>query len=111
MSEDSPLNHVPVDNGLASLSLSEEEEKRNRKTIREEADRNCKTNEMPEDTTHKTNSVNTEISYECYSSELQMPDIMRLIQARIFTFTICTVSDSAILDPDHRIQNQAYFDR
>jgi hypothetical protein len=91
MSEDSPLNHVLVDNGLASLSLSEEEENRNRKTIREETDRNHKTNEMPEDTTHKTNSGNTEISYECYSSELQMPDIMRLIQARILTFTICTV--------------------
>jgi hypothetical protein len=82
MSEDSPLNHVPVDNGLASLSLSEEEENRNRKTICEEADRNHKTNEVPDDT-RKTNNANTEISYECYSSELQMPDIMRLIQARI----------------------------
>jgi hypothetical protein len=91
MSEDSPLNHVPVDNGLASLSLSEEEENRNRMTICEEADRNHKTNEVPEDTTPKINNVNTEISYECYSSELQMPDIMRLIQARILTFTIFTV--------------------
>jgi hypothetical protein len=99
MSEDSPLNHVPVDNGLASLSLSEEEENRNRKTIREE-DRNCKTNEVPDDKTRKTSNANTEISYECYSSELQMPDIMRLIQAGIFSFTIFTVPFSAIVDPD-----------
>jgi hypothetical protein len=101
MSEDSPLNHVPVDNGLASLSLSEEEQNRNRKIIREEADRNHKTNEMSEDTTPKTNNANTEISYECYSSELQMPDIMRLIQARIFSISICTVPYSAVGDPDH----------
>jgi hypothetical protein len=100
MSEDSPLNHGPVDNGLASLSLSEEEENRNRKTIREEEDRDSRTKEVPDDKTRKTSNANTEISYECYSSELQMPDIMRLIQAGIFSFTIFTVPFSAIVDPD-----------